>query len=72
MKPVAFAQFVNGLNSLNYLGYTGEIKQVERVADIEAKASNLTQNNFWKFVEKYLSNGDTLVAEQGTSFLEHH
>nr|WP_315529105.1 alpha-keto acid decarboxylase family protein [Carnobacterium maltaromaticum] len=68
MKPVAFAQFVNGLNSLNYLGYTGEIKQVERVADIEAKASNLTQNNFWKFVEKYLSNGDTLVAEQGTSF----
>ncbi|MGX7417986.1 alpha-keto acid decarboxylase family protein [Carnobacterium gallinarum] len=53
---------------INYPGYHGEIQPMSRLAEVKSSSSLVTQAYFWEAVESYLEEGDTLVAEQGTSF----
>lgn len=67
-EAIQLDRFVSALSTLSFSRFTGDLLPVKRISKVEFKDEQLTQKRFWKMVETFLLQGDTVVGEQGTSF----
>ncbi|MGM0217786.1 alpha-keto acid decarboxylase family protein [Enterococcus sp. AZ126] len=61
-------RFVSELSTVSVSKYTDEIVPVKRSSNLQITDKKLTQKQFWKMVEAFIMQGDTVIGEQGTSF----
>ncbi|MGT2888592.1 alpha-keto acid decarboxylase family protein [Streptococcus didelphis] len=64
-----FSDVIREIENLDIPSYSGSYIAKTKVADFEAeKGQVLSQKRFWQAMESFVQAGDTIFAEQGTSY----